>query len=677
MATFEVTGPDGKKYRVTGDNAEGALAALQSHLGDAPAQAEQPSMMSSLGRGAAQGATFNLADEIAGGAAQKKALLRGATDQDRLRAMNEASAAGDWDTYRALQKEIMLGGRDAGQQATEQYRQADAAAQEANPGSFLAGNLGGAIATLPVTGGASFTARLGQGAGMVPRMAAGAKDAAIYGAAYGAGSGEGVQDRITGGIAGGLVGGTIGAAIPPLVAGAKSIGAPVVDAFTARINPEAYGARKLAQRLASDGTDLAQVEARLAKSPGMSVADVAGDNSRNLLRTITNVSGPAQNRVQSQLRVKQMGQGDRLKDAIQRTFADPDGYLSVKDDIAAVARREAAPLYERAYANPVPFSVELEGILNTPSGKAALQKAVKLAGDEQAPFKQWFANIADDGSVTIKRVPDMRAWDYIKRGFDDVIERETDTITGKMTTAGRAVVGLKNKLLSELDRANPAYAQARKVAADGFRLDDALEFGRKAGAMSAQSVSRKFGALSEAEKQAARVGYAEALRKKIDGAGWTHNKVRQLLGSPEQYRILRAMSKTPEDFKALRNAIFNEARKQKTFDAVRGNSTTARQLADMQEAGGMQEGFGMMRDASTGNLAGLISAAGGMLRRMGGLTPQTADAMAKRLMASNPQAARAVMQELRAINTAQLSAAQRSAQVQALISRIGAQQTAQ
>lgn len=34
MANFLITGPDGKKYKVSGENAEGALQALQQHLGD-------------------------------------------------------------------------------------------------------------------------------------------------------------------------------------------------------------------------------------------------------------------------------------------------------------------------------------------------------------------------------------------------------------------------------------------------------------------------------------------------------------------------------------------------------------------------------------------------------------------------------------------------------------------
>lgn len=35
MPSFNITGPDGKKYRVTGESAEGALNALKGHLGTA------------------------------------------------------------------------------------------------------------------------------------------------------------------------------------------------------------------------------------------------------------------------------------------------------------------------------------------------------------------------------------------------------------------------------------------------------------------------------------------------------------------------------------------------------------------------------------------------------------------------------------------------------------------
>lgn len=637
---------------------------------------EGPSALASFGRGAIQGAAFNFADEAYGlGSQIADVQKRLRADPDHAKAQLDAFRSGDFSKVRERDRALLdetIATREA---ATKEYRANDAAAMEANPGSFIAGNIAGGLATIPVTGGASVTANLAKGAPLVSRMGAAAADGAIYGTAYGVGGGEDAASRLTGGATGALTGAVIGGAIPAVTSTVRAVGKPMVDAVKARLRPEQYAAQKTAERLAKDGTDLAQVEARLASRPGMSVVDVAGENARDLLRTTVNVPGPAQNRVAAQLRMRQMGQGDRIKSALSKTFADPDGYLSAKDEIAAEAKKVAGPLYDRAYRQPVPFSFEIEEILKTPAGKQALRKATEIARNEQRPFMQWFANVADDGSVSIKRVPDMRAWDYIKRGLDDVIEGQTDALTGKVTTSGRAVVGLKNRLLDILDRENPAYAQARKAAAEGFRLDDALEFGKKASSMSAEAVRRKFKDFSEAEKQVARIGYAEALRAKIDAAGWTHNKLLKVMASPEQYRALRAMFPTQEAFKGFRRTLMNEARKQKTFDAVRGNSTTARQLIDAQEAGQLGETFNTAQSVATGNITGIVQAISRGFARMGGLTPEVADGIAKRLMETNPAKARAVMQELQAIQNSALSSAQRSARIQSIIGQLTTQQT--
>ena len=658
-----------------------ALAkALRAEMeGQQQAAQPEPQMgsLQAMGRGALQGATISLADEMAGFGAQQKAMWQGATDRDMLAQLNAARDAGDMAKFTELQKQIMQGGFGARDQATQEARALNEQAAQQAPGSYIAGNIAGAVATLPLTGGASFTANLPKGAALGSRMLAGTKDAALYGGAYGFGAGTDTQSRVSEGLTGALTGAALGGAIPAVAQGVKTLAKPFTDAVKGWRDPSGYAAQKLSERLSNDGKSLAQIERKMQSNPGMSLADVSGDNTRNLLRTVTNIPGKAQETVAARLRMRQLGQGDRLKDNISRTFANPDAYLSVKDDIAATAKQLASPLYEKAYANPVPFTFELEGILKTPSGRAALQRAAKIAGDEQAPFAQWFANIADDGKVTIKRVPDMRAWDYIKRGFDDVIDSQTDSITGKITTSGRAVVGLKNRLLGYLDKENPVYAQARKVAADGFRLDDALEFGRKSQQMSAEAVRRKFASFSEAEQQAARVGYAEALRKNIDAGGWTHNKIRQVMGSPEQYRRLQAMFKSKDEFKTFRQSIINEARKQRTFDTVRGNSTTAKQLMDLQDAGMLAEGAGMVKDAASGNLAGIARTASAIISRMGGLTPEVASEMANRLMATNPAVSRSVMQELQKISASNAAASQKAALVQSLVGRITASQTAQ
>lgn len=222
-----------------------------------------------------------------------------------------------------------------------------------------------------------------------------------------------------------------------------------------------------------------QAANRMASNPGSNLADVGGENLRNLLRTTVNIPVPARQATNARLTMRQFGQGDRLKDAISKTFADPEAYAASKDLIEETAKREAAPVYRSAYEKPVHFSETLEGILAKPAGKAALRHAETLAGNEQVPFKQLFVNITDDGGKVVRRVPDTRGWDYIKRSLDDMIGREQDSITKKYSNEGRILIGLKNKMLEEVDRLNPEYARARSIWSGSAELDKALEAGRE------------------------------------------------------------------------------------------------------------------------------------------------------------------------------------------------------
>lgn len=509
--------------------------------------------------------------------------------------------------------------------------------------------------------------------GIRQRVVAGAKDGAIAGGLYGAGDGEGLDDRAINAVVGGATGGTIGGALPAVGSAAKAVSAPVTNVLQSQFRPQNFATRKVAERLERDGTSLDQVQRRVGN--GLSIADVAGEGTRDLLRTTTNIAGDARNRVATSLKVRQIGQGDRLKSAIRQTFADPDGFLTAKDELAETAKNIASPLYEKAYANPVHFSEKIEGILNTDAGKKALRKATEIASNEEAPFGQWFANIADDGKVTIKQVPDMRAWDYIKRGLDDVIESQTDKMTGKVTTSGRSVIGLKNRLLNELDRLNPDYAKARKAYAGVAQIDEALEFGKSAIKLSPELVKRKVSQMSAAEKEAARVGMAENLRKAIDDAGYTHNAVRKIMGNRTQYQRLRALFDNSKQFGEFRKIIFDEARKQRTFDAVRGNSSTARQLMDIQDAGQISDMGGIASDAVQGNFGRVVSSIGNLLARAGGLTDEVANQIATQVTATSPATVQRFVNQLQNIERSSASSEQKRRFIEQMITRSLASQT--
>lgn len=544
------------------------------------------------------------------------------------------------------------------------------AARENHPVASTVGEIGGGLAlgkTLAPLSPLGNSA----GAGVGARILAGTKEGAAYGGAYGFGSGEGLSDSLADAAGGAVMGGLVGGAIPAVAAGVRTATKPIRDAITARTNPGGYAAQKVVERLGASNMSLDQAATRLAKRPGSSLADEAGSSVRDLLRTATNVPGPARDRVTSQLTRRAMGQGGRLKDAIRRTFADPDGYLTRKDELIQQAADEAGPLYEKARKMPVHFSEELEGILGTNAGKSALRKAEELASNEQFPFQQIFAKQMPDGTFQVNRVPDMRGWDYIKRAMDDMVGAQTDSITKKVTNEGRVLVGLKNRMLSELDKRNPYYGQARAAFAGPKTIEDAMEVGRRAlREFSPEQVERVVKKMSSTQKEAARIGAAEAMRKQIDDAGFTHNAILKIFNNRSQARTLRALFDNDKAYTEFTRELIGEARKRATYEAVKGNSTTVRQSMDMMDAGGLGEQASLATAAlASGPVGAALQWVGGALRRVGGLTPKVADEIAKRLMTSDPAAVRNVVSELTALQNQNLLGSQKQAAVQAIVSR--------
>ena len=582
-------------------------------------------------------ATFGLADQAAAGIGSLGAMLPGGHGKD----------------YDSLLREIRA-----------QKTQNDAAHPIAKGTGMVAGAVGSGLGL--AKGGLSLTGRLGADAGLGMKMLAGAGDGALWGGAYGFGSGEGASDRIADAAGGAVMGGLTGGAIPAVVSTVRTVAKPIVDAVKARTNPSGYASQKVAERLSASGLTPETIANKMAANPGSAVADVSGKSARDLLRTTVNIPGPAKDRVSKQVVMRQFGQGDRLKTAIGRTFADPDGYLNAKDELADAAKKLATPLYERAYARPVHFSGALEDVLNTPAGKQALAKAQALAANEQQPFKQVFVNIRGEA----RRVPDTRGWDYIKRSLDDMIEGQKDPISRKMTNEGRILVGLKDRMLKEIDSFNPDYKAARGVFSGIAQVDDAMEFGRKAMTMSPHAVRREIAAMSASQKEAARIGAAEELRKAIDGTGWTNNAVLKVFGNRQRLQNLRALFDNDDQFREFRKVIFQEARKRSTYEAVRGNSTTASQLADMAETGGLSETTDFLaRSATQGPISATLQWVGSRLRMLGGLTPKVADEISKRLMSTSPAQTRELVSEMARIEAAKISGAQKSQMIQALVSR--------
>lgn len=579
-------------------------------------------------------------------------------------------------------------GFDKGYDAITTSARDDLAAYRArHPVVSTVAEIAGSIpsAAIPIGGAA-------RAAGLGGRMLAGAGAGAGYGAVTGFGAGEGgLGERLLSSGEGAVVGGVLGAAVPAAVAGVKAAAKPVVNAITARTNPTGYAARKVADRLSASGSmdqAAARIERANAAGQSMRLADAGGASTRDLLRTASNVPGPGRDAILTKANLDNARQGGRIKSLVADVFADPDNaYQAAKVTVMDARSRAAAPHFDAAWRTPVPFTHDLEALLNTPAGRAGLAAARTNTLNRREPWAQWFLNIADDGSIIdARRVPDSRALHEVKRVLDQMVEAAKAAPDGspfakaRATPESIAIQSVRDDLNNFLKAHNAPYRRAMAESLDNIQADEALEFGRNALSTDPRVIARRMGdpaaygrdrVLNEGERELARIGLAEALRAKIDKMGDTHNVMR-IFSTPQLRAQIAPFFRSKAERGAFMRAMVTEARKARTNVAPTQNSTTARQLLDAAEANGSTDAISMVGRAAAGGgmLNTIVSALVGALRRVGGFTPKVAAEVGKMLMEADPAVVRAILERVRTIEASRASAGRKAQLIRSAVTTL-------
>jgi hypothetical protein len=228
----------------------------------------------------------------------------------------------------------------------------------------------------------------------------------------------------------------------------------------------------------------------------------------------------------------------------------------------------------------------------------ALQRARVLAENEGIPSKQWFANVADDGTATFRNVPDVRQLDYTKRALDDMIAG-----AGYRTNEGRILTGLKNQLTKLVDDAVPEYAQARQAFAGPSSVLDAVEAGKGVfkNSQTPEQIRRTLATMGDSERQA----YLESARASVaDIMGTARNDVNAALALFDRgyNREKLALLIGDEQAQGLLSRLQAERTFALTRNQVTGNSRTASRQQVMQELGATGERPGVIKSALNFNL---------------------------------------------------------------------------
>lgn len=441
----------------------------------------------SAGLGAGQGVGFNMLDETVAG-------------------MRAATGEGDYDYDLA------------------RMREAERRAKEEHPVAYHGSKVGGAVGTAVAAAPLTVSGRLAAGSTLAPRMLAGATDGAVLGGAAGLGEGEGVQDRLTQGGIGAGVGATLGTAFPLAASGASWLYELGRNALQARpvaqqagTSPEAL--RLLNRVMDADGSLGPAGQANMARAGSEAMLADAGPNARAVLDTAIQRGGPGAVAARQAIGDRTGRSAANINAALDNTLGQPQGVTAARTTIregSAGARRAG---YDAAYAQPINYAAPqgraLEDLIRTRVPAPVIQRAnalMRLNGDQS---RQILARVADDGSVTFERMPDVRQVDYITRALNDLASSgDGQGALGGQTAIGLAYQNLSREIRGTLRGLVPEYGQALETAAEPIRRSQAVELGSRlfSPSMTRDQVREAARGMTNPEREAV----AQGVRSQLD-----------------------------------------------------------------------------------------------------------------------------------------------------------------
>lgn len=466
--------------------------------------------------------------------------------------------------------------------------------QEANPAEYFGGQVAGAVGTAVALPGIGPLRTLGT----LGRIGEGVATGAGYGALYGAGSANGsLADLGRGAVVGAGIGGASGGlgagAVEGLTSLGRAVGSRAGATWRGVTNPDAEAARRVAvARAADDRTGQPRLNAQdeataaLNNQPVLNI-DRGGETTRALGRSAANTSPEGRATLSTAVENRFETQGDRTVDTVRRIVGG-NTTADSREALIQSARTANRPAYARAYAAPeaqAMWDQGLEQLASAPVVQDAIRQATVTGRNAGAlngfpPVRNPFTVDPTTGRLTLaadaqgnRVLPNLQFWDHVKRNLDKVG-------TGEAQQASRV-------LRDHLDQLVPAYNQARSGAARAFGAQDALEAGDQfvMSRMENNEARRALGQMSPAERQLFAEGFADSLVRKVQETGDRRNVVNAVFGSRasrERVRIALGPQRADELEAFLRvETLMDRAR-----TAVTGNSTTARQLAELGLAGG-------------------------------------------------------------------------------------------
>lgn len=505
-----------------------------------------------------------------------------------------------------------------------------------------------AMLAAPVTGGATAPAAAAAGArsmGALSRLAANpyARGAVIgggTGAVAGAGSAK-PGERGAGATSGAVVGTVLGTATPAVIraggAGAQWLRDRVAPS-EATVTKAAVG--KVSRAVKESGMTPAQVEQRVLQDRARNIPSTIANADPalvDLAETVAQRSGPSGRIVEKKL-------GEQTTGARERTYTQtrkglqPGQYYDDLKKLQDEMRAKADPLYKQAYSHGEVNDPAVLKFLELPQFKQGIKRAEKLLKAEGRELDLYREVVDPKTGEKFKQfIPTVETLDQVKRGLDTLIEKETDSITGKVSDFGRVYINKKNEFLNTLDSAVPDYGKARAVYKGDAELAEAMRSGMNDfNRLDHEQVIDLIGKMGAAEKDAFRTGVVRDLYSKIMDPSGNINAAQRIIGSPEMQAKLQPLFDSPAKFDMFRSALEREAQLFQQSNRILGGAATGRRTQARER---FEEGPGVgaaVADAVSGGFWGSLTNMAARLARSANMTDEVAEKVGRLLMSSDP-----------------------------------------
>jgi hypothetical protein len=286
--------------------------------------------------------------------------------------------------------------------------------------------------------------------------------------------------------------------------------------------------------------------------------DVAGDTMQGLTRALGKTKG-GKDLINEALEKRSESALTRVRNELTKV-SPVDSYFGSLDDLAKARSEIASPIYKKAFEKGTALDIN--------KNKALFEKIAPDIKDARRIFRMG-DEIKDNSIVML---------DAAKKSLDDKIGKAFRQ--GEKQEA-RALMEIKNDLVSKLDELNPDYKKARQVFSDFASIENAQQQGLQFNKLRPEQLNKYVKGLTPSEQEAFRIGVRESLDKIT--AKSTTSPAKKIFGNTEIQNQLKAIFPDSKSYGEFRKRMLEEIQFADTKFKVLGGSRTDINLASEEE----------------------------------------------------------------------------------------------